>query len=252
MDSNHGPWLLALHVRGSIINCKWDVPWTRELKVWNYCQLEQVSRNWSWNSRVNLSTGTGSQFDSCLAQTIGAEAWKSRLASLSDFCGLVASRICLSSAIKTTTTFEEKAECNDNLFQVVSRSSFVLILDLEEQSCFDYDFQLRVVVAQIKTTTNICRTFASLWDFCFGFDFQPASRHCVDQEQQSLFWFWHWRLKRFDFGKIVGLLQVCQNLVKSVVLAWTFSCVDQNNNKASLFWLLTVDASRKLFDCGFN
>jgi hypothetical protein len=49
-----------------------------------------------------------------------------------------------------------------------------LILDFEEQSCFDYDFQLRVVIAQIKTTTNICRTFASLSEFgqecCFGLD----------------------------------------------------------------------------------
>jgi hypothetical protein len=85
---------------------------------------------------------------------------------------------CLSSAIKTTTTttttFEEKAECNNNLFQVVSRSSFVLILDFEEQSCFDYDFQLRVVVAQIKTTTNICRTFASLSEFVLDLTFSPS------------------------------------------------------------------------------
>jgi hypothetical protein len=33
--------------------------------------------------------------------------------------------------IKTTTTFEERAECNDNLFRVVSTRSVVLILALE-------------------------------------------------------------------------------------------------------------------------
>jgi hypothetical protein len=53
-------------------------------------------------------------------------------------CGLFDFHVGSSSAIKTTTTFEEKAECNDSLFQVVSAQLFVLILDFDNNNNKSY------------------------------------------------------------------------------------------------------------------
>jgi hypothetical protein len=134
---------------------------------------------------------------------------------LSDFCKFV--RVCfdfqfhfgLSSAIKTTTTFEEKSECN-NLF--VSRILFgfdfqfrVVINNQNNKNkvCFDYDFHFGSSSA-IKTTTEesesefnewscqefdwdlekICKTFASLADFCNLVASRILFRHQRLKQQQ--------------------------------------------------------------------
>jgi hypothetical protein len=102
-------------------------------------------------------------------------------ASLSDFCNLVASRVC----------HQRSKQGQPGLFW--------------------FGLQLRVVITWIKTTTTR--------RVCFDFDF----------ESWRLFWLW--RLKSFDFGEFVGLLQFGR--VKNFV--------------SGLLWRMGIDFSLLLF-----
>jgi hypothetical protein len=91
-----------------------------------------------------------------------------------------------SSAIKTTTTFEEESECNKVCFW--SCQEFVLILNREiRDQNSEFRIQNNNKILSLEKSSDFCE-FVMIWscqEFCLALTFSESSLHGSKQQQQQ-------------------------------------------------------------------